>query len=77
MTTSKTTKSGENMENNKLKKKEQKCMWVYVVVYNLIHYFETEEEADIWWLSYKAETNGDVEGAIEKVWIHSKSQKVE
>jgi len=45
----------------------QKCVWVYAVGYELVHYFQTAEEADVWWASYKVEVGDDVEGAIEQV----------
>jgi len=45
----------------------QKCVWVYAIGYELVHYFQTAEEADVWWASYKVEVGDDVEGAIEQV----------
>ena len=50
----------------------QKCVWVYAIGYELVHYFQTEEEADVWWASYKVEVGDDVEGAIEQVWMFQK-----
>jgi len=45
----------------------QKCVWVYAIGYELVHFFQTAEEADVWWASYKVEVGDDVEGAIEQV----------
>jgi len=50
----------------------QKCVWVYAVGYELVHFFQTEEEADGWWAAYKLEVDEDVEGAIERVWMFQK-----
>ena len=47
----------------------QKCVWVYAVGYELVHYFQTAEEADGWWAGYKVLAGDDVEGAIEQVWM--------
>ena len=52
----------------------QKCVWVYAVGYDLVHYFQTEEEADVWWAAYKVEVDDDVEGAIEKVSMFQKKK---
>ena len=50
----------------------QKCVWVYAIGHELVHYFQTEEEADGWWADYKVEVGDDVEGAIEQVWMFQK-----
>ena len=49
-----------------------KCVWVYAVGFELVHYFQTEEDANEWWAVYKEEVDGDVEGAIEMVSLFKK-----
>ena len=81
----------------------QKCVWVYAITYEIatltqtplsrsstaasLHYFQTEEEADVWWASHKVGVGAAVSNdghrvevgredweAREQVWMFQKPQ---